>query len=1063
MCLSLLRPALLLNVALAAVGSPASAQAPAASPSDGPRFNREIRPILSDKCFFCHGPDSAKRKSGLRLDMRDAAIKAGAIVPGHPEESELWKRITTKDGDDLMPPPDSHKGLKPTEIETLRRWIAAGAPYEPHWAYVAVVRPPAPAAPLAQRQPHPIDAFVQDRLRQAGVKASEPTDRQTLLRRLSLDLTGLPPTPAELRSFAAETRPDAVERQIDKLLRSPAYGERMAVSWLDVVRFADTVGYHGDQNQHVFPYRDYVIDAFNKNKRFDQFTVEQVAGDLLPKPSTEQLVASGFNRLNMVTREGGAQPGEYLAKYMADRVRAVGAAWLGSTVGCAQCHDHKYDPIEAKDFYALGAFFSDIREWGVYADYPYTPNPDLKGVGNDDPFPPEIMVRSAFLERRAVALGDRSRKLLRQLTAAATKADPKRRATWLQNSKAFLKRHPDGWEPLKPTLLPLPAESKIKASVDSTGLVLLQDKAKAEYWEHLSLEATFKGLSGPLASLRLDLVPHAEHKGSHLRGGNTRGQLSLSAKILRKGQQIKLRFHGGQANAYRDRWQNGHLQPDIKDGWRTPTGFGHDRLSGVWELASAQNLEPDDELVIRVTSPTLGAFSLSRSPFASLGSSVAPSPFGRNVTSAQPAAEPNAVAAYLRGSRAPNDEGVNEIYTFSGGGIGLPEDPLSAFRAAHQQWLLVKDGTAPTLVTVAQKPRVTRVLPRGNWQDETGAEVAPAVLHFLPQLPAAASSNGRRPTRLDLARWLTSRQNPLTARAFVNRLWKQFFGTGLSAVLDDLGGQGEPPTHPELLDWLAAEFMDSGWNVKHMVKLLTMSATYQQDSTARANLMAVDPQNRLLARQSQRRLDAEFVRDNALFVSGLLNLQQGGPSVFPYQPEGYYDNLEFPQRPYTTDVDEQQYRRGVYMHWQRTFVHPMLANFDAPSREECTADRPLSNTPQQALTLLNDPTFVEAAQALARKLLRTNKGKGATTTAEERLAQGFELVSGRTPDAEELRALSAHLNQQLTYYRAHPEEAAMTLGAKGSALPKGATTDTAAAWTSVCRVLLNMYETITRI
>ncbi|MDX2020705.1 MAG: PSD1 and planctomycete cytochrome C domain-containing protein [Deltaproteobacteria bacterium] len=1015
-----------------------------APPDDVPRFNRDIRPILSDKCFFCHGPDSAKRKAGLRLDVRDAALKDEAIVPGKPEASELWKRINATDVDDVMPPPDVHKALKPEEITLLRRWIEAGAEYEPHWAYVPLTRPRVPAKAKSA-----IDAFIQDRLAKAKLAPSPAADRRTLLRRLSLDLTGLPPTPEQLRAFEADKTPNAVERQIDRLLRSPHYGERMAVPWLDVVRFADTVGYHGDQNQNVFPYRDYVVNAFNTNKRFDQFTLEQVAGDLLPRPTEKQRVASAFNRLNMVTREGGAQPGEYLAKYMADRVRAIGTAWLGSTIGCAQCHDHKYDPINAQDFYSMGAFFSDIREWGVYADYPYTPNPDLKGVGNEDPFAPEIMVRNAFLVERAKVLQQRLADTQKQLVRQTMEAKRSAFNAWLANTRTFIKQHPDGWLPLSPTVA---AEGKLEARVENQ-IVVLHNTKKLDAWDVPGVSATITNLQGPLASLRLDLIPHSEHNGSHLRSDRTQARVYFSAKIVRGDSEIKLAFDAAQANVAAPVFRNGHQLPDNKEEWRTPPGYARDRVSAVWQLAQPQELQPTDKLVIRVGSESVGAFTLSMSPLASTGARHAPPPFGNDDGLPDPNRLPSATARFV--ANTTNTQALQEVFAFSGAAAAAAPELLTQLHQQRRQWLSVKDGKAPLVVTVPQKPRVTRILPRGNWQDESGPIVTPAVLHFLPGLPPTATAHGRRPTRLDLARWLTSRENPLTARAFMNRLWKQFFGTGLSAVLDDLGGQGEPPSHPELLDWLAVEFIESGWDVKHMVKLLVMSNTYQQDSTARPELMAVDPLNRLLARQSQRRLDAEFVRDNALFIAGLLNEQRGGPSVFPYQPEGYYDNIEFPQRKYITETDEQQFRRGLYMHWQRTFLHPMLANFDAPSREECTADRPLSNTPQQALTLLNDPTFVQAAQSLAVRLLRAH-----VSDDSQRIKLGFELATGHPPSGDQAQALLAHLRAQQAHYEAHAQDAAK---AAGPVLPLGATTATTAAWSSVCRVLLNVYETVTRI
>src|SRR4030095_4470217 len=424
-------------------------------------FNRDIRPIMSDTCFFCHGPDKAKRKGGLRLDIREAALEerdgVRAIVPGKPEESDAIERLFSTDPEELMPPPDSNKKLTPEQKEIFKRWVAEGAVYQPHWAYIT---PQRPAVPAIQEKNYPvenpIDAFISTRLLEKKITPASEADRRTLLRRLSLDLTGLPPTSAEVDAFLADIAPDAYSRQVERLLASPHYGERMAVPWLDVVRFSDTVGYHGDQNQRIFPYRDYVIDAFNRNLPFDQFTREQLAGDLLPNPTPEQLVATGFNRLNMMTREGGAQPKEYLAKYAADRVRTGSGAWLGSTMACCECHDHKFDPFSSKDFYQLSAFFADVKQWGVYSDYGYTPNPDLKGWSNEHPFPPEIQVPSPYLQARKAQLEEQLKKHLaatreRLMADAAKRAEFER---WREQARGFLAARPEGWRPIVPVLEP---------------------------------------------------------------------------------------------------------------------------------------------------------------------------------------------------------------------------------------------------------------------------------------------------------------------------------------------------------------------------------------------------------------------------------------------------------------------------------------------------------------------------------------------------------------------------------------------------------------------------------
>jgi hypothetical protein len=743
-------------------------------------FNRDVRPILSEHCFACHGPDTGKRKAGLRLDHADGAKRV--LVAKNPDESDLYKRLTHPDAKKRMPPASTGKAISPAQLDLVRRWIEQGAEYQEHWSLLTPKRPPLPNGVSGQPTLNAIDRFLLTRLRQEGLAPSAEADRRTLLRRLSFDLLGLPPSPEEVDAFVASASPDAYEKAVDRLLRSPHYGERMALFWLDLVRYGDTDGYHADNYRPVHLYRDYVINAFNVNKRFDAFTVEQLAGDLLPNPTAEQRVASGYNRMLMTTEEGGAQPKEYLAKYAADRVRNAGAVWLGLTVGCAECHNHKFDPVTTKEFYQFAAFWADI--------------PDV-AVGR----PPQ------------------------------TRVGPPRQVRELQRVEAELAAMK------KPPAAPLPLPLREKAT-----------------------------------------------------------KLQVRKQELEK---------------------------------------------------------------------------------------------------------------------------------------ALPA----------------------TLVSAAGPPRMMRVLPRGNWLDDTGEIVAPNTPASLPKLAA----NGKRPTRLDLAKWLVSPEHPLTARVFVNRLWKLFFGQGLVTSMEDFGSQGAWPSHPELLDWLAVEFRESGWDVKHLVRLMVTSSAYRQSSLVSESLRHRDPYNRLLARQVRFRLDAELVRDNTLAVSGLLVRTIGGPSVKPYQPAGYWAYLNFPKREYIADKGESQYRRGVYTFWQRTFPHPSLIAFDAPSREECTADRPRSNTPQQALVLLNDPTYVEAARVLAAKVLRDG---GASD--EERLTFAYRQVLGRKPRPAEVELLLPLLHRHIQQYKADAGAAEALLSVGQAAIDKTADRPHLAAWASVARVLLNLHEAITR-
>ncbi|MBA3312300.1 MAG: DUF1553 domain-containing protein [Planctomycetaceae bacterium] len=761
-------------------------------------FAREIRPLLSDKCFFCHGPDPTHREADLRLDMRDGvfADRGGyaAVVPGKPDESEIILRITSDDDDIKMPPPDSHKELTTEEIALIKRWVEQGAEWKGHWAYEPLERPPVPQAASADWPLNSIDRFVLARLDREELSPSQDSDKVTLLRRLSFDLTGLPPTPDKVAAFMADESPGACARQVDRLLASPQFGERMAVYWLDLVRYADTVGYHGDQVHNITPYRDYVIKSFNDNLSFDQFTREQLAGDLLPEPTMWQRIATGYNRVLQTTHEGGAQEKEYLAKYSADRVRNASSVWMGSTLGCAECHDHKFDPFTQEDFYRFAAFFGDVTETGIF---PGAPN------ANPTKRPPEIPVWNFEQYGRLQAIDHRVSELN-------------------------------------------------------------------------SLRATASG-GESLAEIEKELTALAEERAA-----------------------IEKAF------------------------------------------------------------------------------------------------------------------------------------PLC-------------------MVTVAQEPRPIRLLSRGDWMDESHPPLDPAVPGFLP--PAAHEN---RATRLDLANWISSDQNPLTARVFANRTWKLFFARGLSGNLDDVGAQGEAPEHPELLDWLAVEFRDSGWDVKHLVRTIVTSHTYRQSSLETPEMRRRDPQNRLLARQSRFRLPAEFVRDNLLAVSGLLVRRIGGESARPYQPEGYYRHLNFPERTYQAHTDSNQYRRGVYTHWQRQFVQPMLRAFDAPSREECTTERPISNTPLAALAALNDPSFVEASRVLAAHTLTQESDQSS------RLRSMWRRVLSRDSTSEELDLLRRLVEQDRAEYATDPKAADELLSIGLAPIPKDVDPVELAAWTSAARALLNLNEAMTR-
>ena len=1038
-------PALLVGVC-----SFAAAWPPAAAEPDRVSFNRDIRPIMSDTCFHCHGNDAGTREAGLRLDVRDAALAETAggvvpIVPGDPDSSAVIKRIF--DAEDPMPPESAHKPLSDRQKELLRRWIAEGAVYEPHWAYAPLVRPALPAGREAE---HPIDAFLDEKLAAQGIAPAAEARPEVLARRLALDLTGLPPEAALPGDRPAAETPAAL---VDALLESPHYGERMAVWWLDIARYADTVGFHGDQNQRIFPYRDYVIDAFNANTPFDRFTREQLAGDLLPNPTPEQLVATGYNRLNMMTREGGAQPKEYLAKYGAERVRSVAAAWFGSTFGCAECHDHKFDPITSRDFYELQAFFADMKQWGVYANYGYTPEPELVGVNNDSPFPPEIEVESPWMVQELA----RSRAALeRHLAEAAARLAADRsaqaaQAAWEGQIVPFLASHPSGWLAAAPDDVQVTKDGKAIAerrTVVSAPHFFASEKplGKGE-----AVRATFvpEGLPA-VAAVRVGVavVPATVADGPDGKAAPAKpsgGTVTLSLAVVdAQGKSRALKLRAGDATAKMPVHRGGAEVPGVDDEWRLPKEPPADgRLEAVWLLAAPAALAPGDRIVATLAGSGTIPVSIAFSPLAAAQPLEVAGPEDLEALAAPRGARSAAVAARAATAFL----------------LATSHDAAAAARthelAAHIRGLF--GGRTWTMVTQrAAKPLDIRVLPRGNWQDESGPMVLPATPAFLPG--RIASTPERRLSRLDLANWLVSDTNPITPRAVMNRLWALFFGTGLSAVVDDLGSQGELPTHPELLDWLACEFRESGWDIKHMIRLITTSRAYRRSSVLPATALAADPANRLLAAQQPRRLDAEFVRDNALAIAGLLVLEQvGGPSVKPPQPAGYYAALQFPNRDYVADRDARQWRRGLYMHWQRTFLHPMLANFDAPARDECAAARTASNTPQQALTLLNDPVFVEAARVFAARLLEDPEARDDAG----RIRLAYRLAVNREPRQPELESLAAFLAGQRQAFAAAPADAEKSLAVGLAPRPKLDPVEHA-AWTQAARVLLNLHEVITR-
>jgi hypothetical protein len=1010
-----------LFVPLVLAGGLARAQsAPAARPVD---FIRDIRPMLSETCFSCHGPDQNRRKADLRLDSRQGAFQDrggyAAIVPGKPDESEVYLRLSTEDPDERMPPPKAVKRPTRAQIELIKRWIEQGAVWRDHWAYVPPVRPAVPA--LAAGGPGPgfarnaIDHFILAKLAEQGLRPSPEADRVTLIRRLSFDLTGLPPTPDEVDVFVNDTSAEAYERLVDRLLGSLQYGERMAIYWLDLVRYADTDGYHGDNHRDVALFRDYVIRAFNENRPFNRFTIEQIAGDLLPHATIEDKVASGYNRLLMTTREGGAQAKEYQAKYAADRVRNASTVWLGTTLGCTECHDHKYDPFLTRDFYGFAAFFADIKEIAV-------------GIQEPTKIPsPEQSERLRRLDEQAAAL----RKVLDTQTPELNEAQ----GSW----EWSIREHRPHWTTLWPTTAASRQGTTLKVLADGSLLASGPNPATDTYTVTLGTPLT------GITALRLEVLPDDSLPRRGL-GRSAQGDFALTDfELAVNGKPVPL------ASATASQSPQGFDALAVADG-KPETGWSIQGHAGqpqhaVFETGIDFGEGGEGTLTLTLRQErggqrTIGRFRLSATtaprpvraePWPrSVGDILAVRPSRRTET------QRRELAAYYRGI-APALEPTRHV--------------LAGVKRRREQL----EATIPTmLVSTSIEPRAMRILPRGNWLDDSGPLVAPSV----PVSLAPLKVNGRRANRLDLAGWLVARDNPLVARVFVNRLWKLMFGQGIVATLDDFGSQGAPPTHPELLDWLAAEFVDSGWDVKHLLKLMATSGTYRQSSHANESLRQRDPYNRWLARQGRFRLDAELVRDNALAVSGLLALHTGGPSVKPYQPAGYWSHMNFPVREYQSDHGESLYRRSLYTYWCRTFLHPSLLAFDASTREECTVERPRSNTPLQALVLLNDPIYVEAARACAERILRA--GGVATDDAESRLRLAFRLALSRPPRPAESQLLTVLYRKHLAHYRADHKAADSLVHVGERPVPTDLDTAELAAWTSVARVIFNLHEFITR-
>ena len=990
-------------------------------------YARDIQPILSENCYQCHGPDKKARKAKLRLDVREEALADldgfRPIVPGDPAESEVMVRIQSDDPDEVMPPPKAGKSLSQREIGLLRAWIAEGAKFTRHWAFVPPARPAVPKTAGADWARSPLDHFVLARLEAEGLAPSPEADRATWLRRASFDLTGLPPTLSELAAFLEDSSPQAYEKAADRLLASPRYGEHMARYWLDAARYADTNGYQYDRNRDQWVWRDWVIHAFNTNKPFDRFTVEQIAGDLLPDATDQTRLATGFHRNHPITIEGGVIDEEYRTEYVIDRVVTTSTVWMGLTMICSRCHDHKYDPVSQEDFYRFFAFFNQVPERG------------LNG------FDPRIQVASPLAAGKAGELAGRIaeeeatyRELLRKSGGSGDVL-----AAWEKKLSTELR---GTWSVGVPVQMKSEGGASLQALPDKSVLAGGKNPGTDTYDLLLATKT-----SRPITAVRLEALTHESlTNGSASRGSNGNFVLSefeVSYKL--DGEVSKVAI----ARAEADYEQKGYGIAKAIDGAADRSGWAVDG-----------NTRPENRLaVFTLAKPVPAGAAVRVRLVQKFGQSHQIGRFRLAVAAGETPPTPLAIQSILEkdGSRRSPAE-RERLHAYLNQRFGTPE--LAAVVRRLESLRREQAGATkavPATMVLAEKPgmRTTHVLDRGEY-DKPGNVVEANVPSFFGSLPEGAPAD-----RLALARWLTGKENPLTARVTVNRFWQQLFGTGIVKSSEDFGRQAEWPSHPRLLDWLAVAFVESGWDVKKLLREVVLSATYRQDSRVTPELHGRDPENRLLARGPRLRLDGEVIRDSALLVSGLLKDQIGGPSVYPYHPEGLW--LELNNRPgysrkypHPRDPDN-LYRRSLYTYWKRTVPPPSLATFDAPEREFCLVRRSRTNTPLQAFVLLHDPQFVEAARFLAERMIT----EGGPST-KDRLRFGFRTVTSRVPTAAELAVLDVSLTARLAQYAGDTEAAANVLAV--GAAPRNADLDPAehAAYTVIARILLNLSETITK-
>jgi hypothetical protein len=1018
-------------------------QALAAPQEKSVQFNRDIRPVLSDTCFSCHGFDANTRKADLRLDTPEGAIarRKGkqAIKGGDLKASELWQRITSTDPKVMMPPPDAKKKLTTQQIALIGKWIEQGGAYEKHWAFEPPVRPSTPEVKKKDWPKTDLDRFILAKLESKQLTPASEAPKETLIRRVTLDLTGLPPTPAEVDSFLADQQPNAYDKLVERLLGSPRYGEHMARYWLDVARYGDTHGLHLDNERSMWPYRDWVVEAFNRNLPFDQFTIWQLAGDLLPDATREQKVASGYNRCNVSTSEGGAIDEEFQVRYAVDRVEATSSAWLGLTMGCAVCHDHKFDPILQKEFYQVFSIFNNISEKAMDGNA-LLPPPTLK-------LPTPEQEKQLKEVEKEISETEQKRKQLvsnfkytdpASLTNAA-KPDPKE-TVWIEDTF-----------PSKAETVVNEGNEPNKWVTQAEGQVFSGEKSIYRSGKGLH-QVAFPKCDSPLLC-------------------GTSGKLFAYIYLDPKNppKSIMLQYHT-------DEWR-------LRANWGDADAIVYGKKGTPEKLQIGPLPEAGKWVRLEVDLTAFGLRSgakITGMAFTQFDGAAWWDKAGL-ITTDDPAEDPNrSLLAWEKKERERGDKSsaTKEIQAllkkhsdctdserdqllryFLSNVYEEPKSALSALRAELKAVKSKRDAIDKDVVSTMtahelEKPRPAWVLIRGQY-DKHGEEVQPGVPAVLPPLPPSESTN-----RLTFARWLVDPKHPLTARVTVNRLWQQFFGVGIVKTSEDFGTKGDWPSHPELLDWLATEFLRTGWDVKQCVRSIVTSATYRQDSRTTSTLAEMDPENRLLARGPRYRMDAEALRDNALFLSGLMNMKMGGRGVRPYQPPGIWEAVGYTASntaKYTQDSGDALYRRSLYLFWKRTAPPPSMVTFDAPSREQCRTRRERTNTPLQALLMMNDPQYFEAARQLGYRML--NEGGNSDG---DRLGYGFRLATARVPSEKEKTILADTLAAQRKHFEADAEASKKAVAVGESPVPSDVSSTDLAAYTMVANLLLNLDEVITK-